>query len=315
MWTIRFRPSGFQRDGRVLDEVVAHRDDEVRAVEAGQDVVAGLEPDGHQRQVRPVVDRALAHERGRHRHVEALCQRAERVRRPAPQHAVPGEDERALGFVDEPGGVGDGLVGRLGEIRAAGDDRTDRVARLDGRSGDVLRELDVGRTGLLQGRDAERLADDLGDHRDALDPRVPLGDRTEHVDDVDDLVRLLVELVGGGLAGDGHDRRAVEVGVGDAGQQVRRAGPERRHRDGRAAGEPAVHVGHEGGALLVPGRDVADRARMRERLEDVQRLLARDREDVLATLRLETGDEEVGGGARGGRAHAAECTSERVTAR
>ena len=157
-------------------------------------------------------------------------------------------------------------------------------------------QLDVGGAGLLERRDAERLAHDLGDHGDPLDPGVPLRHRPEHVDDVDDLVGLLVELVGGGLAGDGDDRRAVEVGVGDAGQEVRRAGPERRHRDGRAPREPAVDVGHERRALLVAGRDVADRLGPRERLEDVHRLLAGHREDVLAALRLEAGDEEVGGG-------------------
>ena len=77
MWTIRFRPSGFQRGRRVLDEVVADADHEVRPVEPGQHVVAGLEPDGHQRQVRPIVDRALAHERGRDRDVETAREGAQ----------------------------------------------------------------------------------------------------------------------------------------------------------------------------------------------------------------------------------------------
>ena len=36
-------------------------------------------------------------------------------------------------------------------------------------------------------------------------------------------------------------------------------GPERRHRDGGAAGQAAVDVGHERRALLVAGRDVPDR--------------------------------------------------------
>ena len=130
----------------------------------------------------------------------------------------------------------------------------------------------------------------------ALDPGVPLRDRPEHVDDVDDLVRLLVERLGRGLAGDRDDRRAIEVRVGDPGQEVRRARAERGHRDGRAAGEPAVDVGHERGALLVTGRDMADRLGPRKRLEDVQRLLAGDGEHVLAVLGLEAGDEEVGGG-------------------
>ena len=94
---------------------------------------------------------------------------------------------------------------------------------------------------------------------DPLDALVPLRDRLEHPHDVDELVRLLVELVEPGLAGDRDHRRAVEERVGDAGDEVRRAGPEGRHRDRGAAGQPAVDVGHERGALLVAGGDVADR--------------------------------------------------------
>ena len=52
MWTIRLVPSGFQRYGAVLHEVVAHADHDVRPVEAREDVVARLEPDRHERQVR-----------------------------------------------------------------------------------------------------------------------------------------------------------------------------------------------------------------------------------------------------------------------
>src|SRR3546814_2048126 len=60
--------------------------------------------------------------------------------------------------------------------------------------------------------------------------------------------------------------------------KVRRARAEGCHRHGRAAGEPAVDVGHERGALLVPGRDVPDAARPGEGIEDVERL---DRKSVV----------------------------------
>jgi hypothetical protein len=48
----------------------------------------------------------------------------------------------------------------------------------------------------------------------------------------------------------------------------------------------------------MSGRDVADPVGPAERVEDVHRLLARDREDVPATLGLEALDEEVGGSPR-----------------
>ena len=132
-----------------------------------------------------------------------------------------------------------------------------RRSSATGRGGQVLGELDVGRARLLELGDAERLADDLGHGRRLLDALVPLRHRLEHADDVDELVRLLVELVEPGLAGDRDHRRVVEIRVGDPGHEVGGTGPEGRHRDGGPAGQAAVDVGHERGALLVPGRDVA----------------------------------------------------------
>ncbi len=294
----------------VLDEVVADRDDEVGPVEPGHDVVAGLQPDGHQRQVRAVVDRALAHERDGDRDVEALRERPERLRRLPPEDAVSGEHDRPVGIGDDPGRVGDRVLRRLGQVGPRRLERARRVAGLGRHRGEVLGQLDVGRPGLLELGHPERLADDLGDRVDPRDPGVPLRHRPEHPDDVDELVGLLVELVRADLAGDRDERGPVEVGVGDAGDEVRRAGAEGRHRDGGLAGQPSVDVGHEGRALLVTGRDMADPVRPAERVEDVHRLLARDREDVAAALGLEALDEEVGGGPRTSRGirHGRECT-------
>ena len=95
--------------------------------------------------------------------------------------------------------------------------------------------------------------------RRLLDALVPLRHGLEHAHDVDELVRLLVELVEPGLAGDRDHRRVVEVRVGDAGHEVGGTRAEGRHRHRRSAGQAAVDVGHERGALLVAGRDVADR--------------------------------------------------------
>ena len=77
MGTMRLLPVGVPAVGRVLDRVVADADDEVGAIEAGEDVVARLEPDGHQRQLVAVVDGALAHERHRDRDMEGLGERAQ----------------------------------------------------------------------------------------------------------------------------------------------------------------------------------------------------------------------------------------------
>ena len=104
------------------------------------------------------------------------------------------------------------------------------------------------------------------------------------------------------LAGEGDHRRPVEVGVGDAGDEVGGARAEGGHGHRAAARQAAVDVRHERGALLVAGGDVADARVIRERLEDVHRLLAGHREDVLAALRLEAIDEQLRGGAGPARA-------------
>ena len=95
MWMTRFEPSGSHDDGAYSTEVVADADHEVRPVEPGQHVVARLEPDRHQRQVRPIVDRALAHERHGHRDVQPARKRPQLRRGAAPQDAVAGQDRAA----------------------------------------------------------------------------------------------------------------------------------------------------------------------------------------------------------------------------
>ncbi len=237
-------------------------------------------------------------------HVEAARQVAELGRGAPAQDPVAGEDDRPVRGRDQARRVVDRLVGRFGEVGATGGQRHGQrtaVGRRQRRRGEVLRQLDVGRAGLRQGRDAERLADDLGDGLDLLHAPVPLRHRFQHPHDVDDLVRLLVQLVGRRLPGDRHHRRPIEVGVGDTGDEVRRPRPEGAHRDRRPTGEAPVDVRHEGGALLVAGRDVADGFVPRQRIEDVHRLLAGDREDELAAFGRETVDEQVGGAPRRSR--------------
>jgi hypothetical protein len=69
--------------------------------------------------------------------------------------------------------------------------------------------------GLLGLRDLERLAHDLGRDLRHEDLRAVLGDRLEHVHQVEDLVALLVQARRGALPRDGDDGRAVHVRVRD----------------------------------------------------------------------------------------------------
>ena len=274
-------------------------------------MIPSLQSDRHQGQVRSIVDRTLAHERDGDRDVEPAGERPELGSRVSSQDSVAGQDERPLGGGDQVGGVRDRLIGRLGKVGPTWHERPRVVG--DGRGGEVLRQLDVSRARLLEGRDTEGLPDDLRDRLDPFDMGVPLGDGLDHPDDVDDLMGLLVELVRARLAGDRDHRGAVEVGVRDAGHEVRRARAERRHRDRRATRQAAVDVGHEGRALLVARRDVSWRValvlrRRPQGVEDVHRLLTGDGEDILTFFGGEALDQELGCGSNG-RRHAAERSS------
>ena len=101
-------------DRRVLDEVVADRDDDVGVLEAGQLVVARLHADGAA-PVRVVVgEDALAHEGRRDAHAGGVGERAQRRRRVPAGDAVAGQDQRVLGVADQLGGLVELALGRLG---------------------------------------------------------------------------------------------------------------------------------------------------------------------------------------------------------
>ena len=69
---------------------------------------------------------------------------------------------------------------------------------------------------------------------------------------------LLVDPAQAHLGAEGHQGRAVRLGVGDPEQQVDGPGTERGEADPGLAGDPAVHVGHEGARLLRAHQDKAN---------------------------------------------------------
>ncbi len=94
------------------------------------------------------------------------------------------------------------------------------------------------------------------------------------------------------LGGERDHRRRVRGRVGDAEQQVDRAGAERRRAHAGLAGQPAVDLGHERGRLLVADEHVADRGR-RQRLDEMDVLLAGNPEHVRDALVLEAPDDQL----------------------
>ena len=91
------------------------------------------------------------------------------------------------------------------------------------------------------------------------DQEVVLGDRQRDAGDVGFLERVGSDQRFGDLAGDADDRNRVHHRVGDAGDQVGRAGPGGGQRDADLAARPRVAVGHMRGALFVADQHVANR--------------------------------------------------------
>ena len=136
----------------------------------------------------------------------------------------------------------------------------------------------------------ERLAHDFGngfrlDHLHGI-----FGDRPEQFHQIQVLVRFLVDPRGGRLARNGHQRGVIQVGVRHAGHQVRGPRPERRQAHAGPSGQPPVHVGDEGGRLLVPRGDKADLA-VRQDIQDIDVFFAGNAEDGLNALVFQAADE------------------------
>ena len=145
--------------------------------------------------------------------------------------------------------------------------------------GHVFGDFDVCGTRLFGLRQLEGFAKGFGNDVGNGQAGVPFRHRAEQRDDVQMLVGFLVHSVVAGLAGERHQRRAVHVGIGHAGDEIRRAWPQRGEAHTRFAGQPAVHVRHERRALLMARHDEAD-GRVEQRVEQIHVLLAWHAEDV-----------------------------------
>ena len=274
---------------RVLHEVVADADDEVGFVEREVDVVAALKAHGEQAVRVRHRHRALAHEGIDDPDAGLVGEAAELAGGALPYRAVAGQDNGLSRLGDEIDRLSHYLVVGAGTAGLRGGHRRLIALLLC----DVLGKLDEGGAGLLGLRGLERLAHDLGHRARVPDGVRPLGDRGEHGDRVHVLVALLVQAPGAALADDAHHRRAVHVGVGDAGDEIGRSGPESAETYPRLAGQSSVCVGGKGGGLLVPAEHEADGA-VHQRDHHVRVLFPRHPEDVGDAFRLQAADEQVG---------------------
>src|SRR5687768_12154487 len=86
----------------------------------------------------------------------------------------------------------------------------------------------------------------------------------------------------------------VHIGVCHAGQQIRRARPERRETYSGFAGEQSIDISHEGRALLMPSRDDTNPG-IEQCIGDMKGLFARQGEQELDPFFFKTTHDEFGG--------------------
>ena len=102
-----------------------------------------------------------------------------------------------------------------------------------------------------------------------------------------------MEPLGAGLADEADQRRAVHVGIGDAGDQIGGTWAEGAEADAGLPREPAVDIGHESRRLLVAAEDEVDVA-LHQRHHHVGVLFAGNPENVCHALGFEAFDEKIG---------------------
>ena len=142
----------------------------------------------------------------------------------------------------------------------AGQTQLDRVVvELGRRELHVLADVDQHRAGPAGAGDVERFLHRLGQLGHVLDQVVVLRDRQRDAGHVGLLEGIRADEGGSDLAGDRDDRDRVHHGVGQPGDQVRRARARRWPCTRRPGPSPRIAVGREGRVLLVPHEDVVHR--------------------------------------------------------
>ena len=214
------------------------------------------------------------------------------------EDAVPGQDDRSPGRRDLAGGDGD-LAGVTVEARLeAGQVERLGMAGLRLARQGVLGEVDVDRTRASGAGDMERLGDDARDVVGLAHQVVVLRHGQRDAADVDLLEGVLADERAGHVAGDGDHGHGVQLGGGDARDQVRGAGTARPQADADPAAGPGVAVGSVGSALLVAHEDRAQLGIVGPDVVEGQDDAARVAEDDIDALADERLAQGVGADAR-----------------
>ena len=245
--------------GHPIVEANAERQQQVGVIDRVVGVDAAVHPEHVQRKRIVAGKTAQAVQRGRHGDLEFSGERGQFLGGLGDDDAAARVDHRPLGPLQEFRHRGD-FVGRGAAFdrQIAGQLHRNVVVRHRLHVLNVLRNIDQHRARPTARGHMERLAHDPGDVVHVGHQRMVLGDAAAYFDD-----RRLLKGVGADhgradLAGQRQHRHAVELGVGDGGDQVRGAGAAGGHADADLSGRAGVSLGREAAPLLVSGQDHAN---------------------------------------------------------
>ena len=243
---------------------------------------------------------ADAHERGRHGNLCGLGEFFEFRRRAAADDAAAAINHRAFGFFNQPHDfVQRHFVGAQVRLVVTAQTFLDLLEGRPHRLGPgllhVLRHVNDHRAGAAGLGKVKRL---LHNARDVVDTRDEIGmlhDGQRHADDVGFLKCAAADHGLVDLAGDGHERAGIEVGIGDGGDEIGGAGAAGAHAHAGLAGGAGVTFRRETAALFMARQDGADFG-FRERLVDFHARAAGIGKNDLDPFAFEGLDEDVASG-------------------
>ena len=282
--------------GRVGLEIAGHAIVEAHA--EGQQQVGllnrlihpGLAVHAHHAEIQRMRRRecAQAEQRERHRNSGAFCKVANLAHGPRNNDAVPGENYRPLGVLDQVQRllVFFRLRGQVGTIS-----RQLRLGRfpvkLARRLLCIFRDIHEHRPGPPGTRHVKSFADGTGDFTRVRHKIVMLGDWKRDAGDIRFLERVGADQLAPDLSGNAHDGRGIEHGRRDASDHVRSAGTGGRNRNAYVSADARVSVSHVSCALLVTHQYVMDLAVLQSVIGGKDRA-TRISEDMLHAFALET---------------------------
>ena len=206
---------------------------------------------------------ADAHQRGGHRNLRGLCELLQFIRRAAGDDAASAVEDRAFGFLDQSDDFVQGDFIRA-QIRLLISGQTGLHFCIRDPAGlgfgllKVLRQVDDDRAWASGFRDIERFLHDTRNVIDVGDEIAVLYHGQGDANDIGLLESATTDHRLVHLAGDGDERAGIEIGIGDGGDEIGRAGAAGAHAHAGPAGGASVAFRRETAPLLMPGQDGAN---------------------------------------------------------